>query len=339
MLCTAESQFFCDEGPFGKGTGGQLRYTRQGPGARRADPVDRASPAPTRAPRGARRSCAGALADPAARSPTRSPRASSSARNTQLSLPGDQRLEQGIDVGQAEHRRPHAARGRPEDPRRRRGQGVPAAAGHRPARALDRRRLPGLPVDLRHRRRVHGVRGGRPSGQFEAIKDHARALRDVSVILNGDSGKVAHEIVGDGSVYFGACKHAGNTDETAKFPSLVALDLALDRRRRVPRRPVSVRRAQHALRRRAARRGRRRLARGPRQRRARRDGRGEARQHRLHDPRPLRPRRHGAGQARRRATAPWARQHARDLRARFEAAWWYGAGASSTPTRSTIRAT
>ena len=39
--------------------------------------------------------------------------------------------------------------------------------------------------------------------------------------------------------------------------------------------------AQHALRRRAARRRRRRLARGPRQRRARRHGRGEARQHRL----------------------------------------------------------
>ena len=61
------------------------------------------------------------------------------------------------------------------------------------------------------------------SGQFEAIADHARALRDVSVILNGNSGKVAHEIVADGSVYFGNLKHAGNTDETAKFPSLVAL--------------------------------------------------------------------------------------------------------------------
>src|SRR5215208_4891198 len=27
VLCEAESQFWCDEGPFGKGTGGQLRYT------------------------------------------------------------------------------------------------------------------------------------------------------------------------------------------------------------------------------------------------------------------------------------------------------------------------
>jgi hypothetical protein len=60
-------------------------------------------------------------------------------------------------------------------------------------------------------------------GQFAAIKRHARALRDVSIILNGTSGKVAHEVVADGSVYFGNLAHAGNTDETAKFPSMVAL--------------------------------------------------------------------------------------------------------------------
>ncbi len=61
------------------------------------------------------------------------------------------------------------------------------------------------------------------AGQFEGITEHARALRDVSAILNGDSGKVVHEVVADGSVYFGTLAHAGNTDETAKFPSLVAL--------------------------------------------------------------------------------------------------------------------
>ena len=60
-------------------------------------------------------------------------------------------------------------------------------------------------------------------GQFAAIKDHARVLRDASEILNGDSGKVAHEIVDDGSVYYGNLHAAGNTDETVKFPSLVAL--------------------------------------------------------------------------------------------------------------------
>ncbi|CAN5469868.1 hypothetical protein BH10ACT10_BH10ACT10_15940 [soil metagenome] len=61
------------------------------------------------------------------------------------------------------------------------------------------------------------------SGQFAAIKDHLRALRDVSEVANGTSGKVVHEVTPDGQVYFGANSDAGNTDETAKFPSTVAL--------------------------------------------------------------------------------------------------------------------
>lgn len=61
------------------------------------------------------------------------------------------------------------------------------------------------------------------SGQFTAIKNHLRALRDVSLVTNGNSGKVVHEVVPDGSVYFGANADPGNTDETAKFPSAVAL--------------------------------------------------------------------------------------------------------------------
>jgi len=61
------------------------------------------------------------------------------------------------------------------------------------------------------------------AGQFAAIKDHMRALRDVSLVANGNSGKVVHEVVPEGSVYFGANADAGNTDETAKFPSAVAL--------------------------------------------------------------------------------------------------------------------
>jgi hypothetical protein len=60
-------------------------------------------------------------------------------------------------------------------------------------------------------------------GQFEPIMDHLRALRDVSEVANKGSGKVVHEVVHDGSIYFGMNDHAGNTDETAKFPSAVAL--------------------------------------------------------------------------------------------------------------------
>ena len=35
VLCQDESQFWCDDGPFGKGTGGQLRYQVTDPGRTR----------------------------------------------------------------------------------------------------------------------------------------------------------------------------------------------------------------------------------------------------------------------------------------------------------------
>ncbi|MDQ3578139.1 MAG: glycogen debranching protein [Actinomycetota bacterium] len=61
------------------------------------------------------------------------------------------------------------------------------------------------------------------AGQFDIVKDHLRALREVSDLLNDGSGKVVHEIVPTGDVYFGSNSDAGNTDETVKFPSTVAL--------------------------------------------------------------------------------------------------------------------
>lgn len=61
------------------------------------------------------------------------------------------------------------------------------------------------------------------AGQFDTIKAHLRVLRDVSEIVNERSGKVVHEVMSDGSVFFGTNEEPGNTDETAKFPSAVAL--------------------------------------------------------------------------------------------------------------------
>ena len=61
------------------------------------------------------------------------------------------------------------------------------------------------------------------AGQFDAIENHLRTLRDVSDVVNDKSGKVVHEVVSDGSVYFGANDEKGNTDETAKYPSAAAL--------------------------------------------------------------------------------------------------------------------
>jgi hypothetical protein len=61
------------------------------------------------------------------------------------------------------------------------------------------------------------------AGQFGPIKDHLRALRDVSEIVNRGSGKIVHEVTPDGAVYFGQNRDPGNTDESSKYPSAVNL--------------------------------------------------------------------------------------------------------------------
>jgi glycogen debranching enzyme len=59
------------------------------------------------------------------------------------------------------------------------------------------------------------------SGQSDTIKAHLRTIRDVSRIVNGSTGKVVHEVVTDGSVYWGANDDPGNTNETAQFATAV----------------------------------------------------------------------------------------------------------------------
>ena len=113
-------------------------------------------------------------------------------------------------------------------------------------------------------------------GQFEQIKDHMLDLREVSEILNDGSGIVTHEVISEGSNWFGhdsrnptTGAYNFNTDETVKFPSAVALIWRWTGDDRFRARAVRLLGPRHARRRRPARRGRRRLARGLRQRGAR----------------------------------------------------------------------
>ena len=61
------------------------------------------------------------------------------------------------------------------------------------------------------------------AGQFAIAEDGLRSLARVSIIANKNSGKVVHETVSDGSVYYGLNDEAGDIDETAKFPTAVAM--------------------------------------------------------------------------------------------------------------------
>jgi hypothetical protein len=221
VTCTAESQFFCDDGPFGKGTGGQLRYRVKVP-AGKTKTLWIAVAGSDKGTAAARTELRNALADPDRALAKKIASRKRLGDYTQLSLPGDRRLAQGIDWGKQNIRdltqRADDLRIRDVDE----GKAYPAAIGTVPHARWIGAGYPDYPwifaTDAEYTAFASVT-----VGQFGAIKDHARALRDVSVILNGDSGKVAHEVVADGSVYFGALHHAGNTDETAKFPSLVAL--------------------------------------------------------------------------------------------------------------------
>ncbi len=61
------------------------------------------------------------------------------------------------------------------------------------------------------------------AGQFSIAEDGLRSLARVSIIANKNSGKVVHETVSDGSVYYGLNDETGDIDETAKFPTAVAM--------------------------------------------------------------------------------------------------------------------
>lgn len=61
------------------------------------------------------------------------------------------------------------------------------------------------------------------SGMWEDAMQHLRTLRDVSRIINKHTGKVVHEIVSDGSVYFGDNSAPGDTNETPQFATAVDL--------------------------------------------------------------------------------------------------------------------
>src|SRR6266700_7333500 len=60
------------------------------------------------------------------------------------------------------------------------------------------------------------------AGQFATAENGLRSLAAASDIANNKSGKVVHETVTDGSVYFGLNDEPGYIDETAKFPTAVA---------------------------------------------------------------------------------------------------------------------
>ena len=211
----------CDDGAFGKGTGGQLRWQvrleANVPTTLWFAVAGSDKGVPT-----ARAELSKALADPEGALARKVAARKQWDSQTQVELPGDPLLERSIAWSKQNladsAQEAHDLQLRPVEE----GREYPPPVG-----TLDQARWlgagwPDYPW-------LFGTDGEYTAfasvamGQFDDIKAHLRTLRDVSIELNGDTGKVVHEVMPEGSVYYGTLDSEGNTDETSKFPSAVAL--------------------------------------------------------------------------------------------------------------------
>jgi hypothetical protein len=211
----------CDDTAFGKGTGGQLRWDVRLKAGERTT-LWFAVAGSDQGTAAARREFRTALANPERLLARKVASRLQIGSHTQVSLPGDRLLERSIawskqnlaDSVQESHDLQLRAV--------REGKAYPAPAGTLASARWLGAGWPDYPW-------MFGTDGEYTTfasvamGQFDDIKAHLRSLRDVSEIVNEGSGKVVHEVTSNGAVYFGTNDSAGNTDETAKFPSAVAL--------------------------------------------------------------------------------------------------------------------
>ncbi|HEX6351695.1 hypothetical protein [Actinophytocola sp.] len=211
----------CDDSAFGRGTGGRLNYSLD-LAAGRATTVWFTIAGSDQGLTAARAEYQRAAKNPVAALRSKVDTRHALARNTVVDLPGDRLLQQSIQWSKQNLadsvQEAHDLQLRDTDE----GRQYPDPVGTLPKARWFGAGFPDYPW-------LFGTDGeytafaAVAAGQFEPIKAHLKALRDISEVLNARSGKVVHEVVSTGDVYFGANDDAGNTDETVKFPSAVAL--------------------------------------------------------------------------------------------------------------------
>ncbi|MEO8689871.1 MAG: glycogen debranching protein [Solirubrobacteraceae bacterium] len=233
--CTAEQTpapmpSECDDGPFGHGTGGRLAYKVKlrghGPTT-----VWIAAAGSENSPGEARREFRRLIADPERQLAEKVRSRRALARWSRLDLPGDRLLESSIDWGK-QNLADLTQRAAGVDIRWT-NQGKEWT--HEGSLGAMRWIGAGFP-DYPWLFAVDGEYTAHAAvtlGQFGVIEDHMRAVRAISDSLSNRSGVVVHEVVSDGSVWFGkdsrltnpdgTVSYDFNTDEIVKFPAAVAL--------------------------------------------------------------------------------------------------------------------
>ena len=216
----------CDDGPFGRGIGGELTYRVQLPTSGSRTVWLGVAGSDTSLSE-AQQQLSQVLVNPAGQLATKVASRTQLAQQSSLSLPGDPDVQQAVDWGKQNLADLTLSARNLQVRWTNQGKQFPAPLGTVPSATWIGAGYPDYPW-------IFGTDGEYTAfaavsvGQFQAIEDHLRALRDISDILNNRSGVVVHESVSDGSIWYGHDSQTNgvndfNTDETVKFPSAVAL--------------------------------------------------------------------------------------------------------------------
>ena len=221
----------CDDGPFGNGTGGELTYAVDLPAGAQQDGLARRRRLRP-GPRQAQQELTKTLANPVKHLNQKVASRRQLSKMTQLSLPGDPLVQDAIDWGKQNIADLTLKATNLKIRWTNQGKQFPAPVGTVKKATWIGAGYPDYPW-------IFGTDAEYTAfaavslGQFNAIKGHLTTLREVSDLLNNRSGVVTHEVVSDGSIYFGhdsrlanpdgTTTYDFNTDETVKFPSTVAL--------------------------------------------------------------------------------------------------------------------
>jgi hypothetical protein len=224
VICPVGSQpdlYRCDDTAYGKGAGGELTY-RLKLHAKTSRTVWFTVAGSDQGLAAAQAEYRAASSDPAGELQTKVASRLALDRQTRVSLPGDPQLAAAVTwskqvMADLTQQADNLAIRRTEQ-----GTVYPPPAGFLPSIRFEGAGFPDYPW-MFATDQEYTMFALLAAGQFATAEDGLRSLAAVSDIANNHSGKVVHETVTDGSVYFGLNDEPGDIDETAKFPDAVAM--------------------------------------------------------------------------------------------------------------------